>query len=409
MKEYTECELLRLAKRYGNKKRGYLLVNPLMAKHIPVAPNEALLLMRTLGEKVAALFDNVRGVVAFAETATAIGAMVARAFGGNCLYLTTTRETYCFDNCCADESRHWLTFAEEHSHAVTQRLFALPLTDKGAAAVNGSVENNSPLIFVDDEISTGRTLLNVVKAVRTHCADCRERPIVAASLINRQSDDERREFAENGIECVSLLTLPKTDYEVRVADFSVTAPTKLSPSNFDGDNFLANSGGQGRELYVPQYADPRLGVDCGAYFREWNVFLRDRLTLIDGELPEQGRILVLGTEECMLPALLLGNEVAKRHEAAQVFCHATTRSPIGVGGSQAGYPIGNGYALPSFYDATRQTYVYNLAAYDAAIAVSDAPTVNAAGCVELARALAECGTDRLIVLGMHNVWHIQGR
>ena len=35
---YTECELVRIAKRENNRKRNYLVVNPLQGKHIPVSP-----------------------------------------------------------------------------------------------------------------------------------------------------------------------------------------------------------------------------------------------------------------------------------------------------------------------------------------------------------------------------------
>ena len=38
MPEYTRENTLRIAKRFHNRKRTYLLVNPLQAKHIPVSP-----------------------------------------------------------------------------------------------------------------------------------------------------------------------------------------------------------------------------------------------------------------------------------------------------------------------------------------------------------------------------------
>ena len=42
MHPYTAADTLRIAKRYNNPKRSYLLVNPLQAKHIPVSPAGAL-------------------------------------------------------------------------------------------------------------------------------------------------------------------------------------------------------------------------------------------------------------------------------------------------------------------------------------------------------------------------------
>ena len=54
MRPYTAADTLRIAKRYNNPKRSYLLVNPLQAKHIPVSPTAALEMMSALGGQVAA-------------------------------------------------------------------------------------------------------------------------------------------------------------------------------------------------------------------------------------------------------------------------------------------------------------------------------------------------------------------
>ena len=40
--EYVESDLVRIAKRENNTKRGYLVVNPLQGKHISVKPSKAL-------------------------------------------------------------------------------------------------------------------------------------------------------------------------------------------------------------------------------------------------------------------------------------------------------------------------------------------------------------------------------
>ena len=52
MRPYTAADTLRIAKRYNNPKRSYLLVNPLQAKHIPVSPTAALEMMSALGGQV---------------------------------------------------------------------------------------------------------------------------------------------------------------------------------------------------------------------------------------------------------------------------------------------------------------------------------------------------------------------
>ena len=65
MHPYTAADTLRIAKRYNNPKRSYLLVNPLQAKHIPVSPAAALEMMGALGNQVAAKYPEARLVIGF--------------------------------------------------------------------------------------------------------------------------------------------------------------------------------------------------------------------------------------------------------------------------------------------------------------------------------------------------------
>ena len=113
------------------------------------------------------------------------------------------------------------------------------------------------------------------------------------------------------------------------------------------------------------------------------------------EVVNQGDLLVLGTEECMYPALTVGSLAEQTGLCATVRCHATTRSPIGICPDSA-YPIRNGVLLPSFYGGDRKTYLYDLAAYDAALVVTDAPAaVDGTACTRLAAALGQLGCPRL--------------
>ena len=45
MVKYTEQDLLCVGKRFNNKKRKYLLINPLQAKHMAVSPIQSLVMM----------------------------------------------------------------------------------------------------------------------------------------------------------------------------------------------------------------------------------------------------------------------------------------------------------------------------------------------------------------------------
>ena len=48
--EYTEKDLVKIAKRENNTKRNYLVVDPLQGKHIPVVPSKALDLFAALAD-----------------------------------------------------------------------------------------------------------------------------------------------------------------------------------------------------------------------------------------------------------------------------------------------------------------------------------------------------------------------
>ena len=315
MHPYTAADTLRIAKRYNNPKRSYLLVNPLQAKHIPVSPAAALEMMGALGDQVAAKYPEARLVIGFAETATAIGAAVAARLGPDCLYVHTTREALDGD---------WILFREEHSHAAEHRLCADQLADW--------IDRSPAIVFVDDEFSTGRTLINMVQQL----------PVKEA------------------------------------------APPAQGP--------LPDL----RTLYTAEpLPDPRRGVAVGCYTDCCRAAAEELLSRLREELPDRGALLVLGTEECMYPALTVGSLAEQTGLCATVRCHATTRSPIGICPDSA-YPIRNGVLLPSFYGGDRKTYLYDLAAYDAALVVTDAPAaVDGTACTRLAAALGQLGCPRL--------------
>ena len=70
--------MISVAKRDRNKKRPYLIVNPLQGKHMPIDPSVAIHLFGQLAEKInAQILGQNTVVISFAETATAIGACAA--------------------------------------------------------------------------------------------------------------------------------------------------------------------------------------------------------------------------------------------------------------------------------------------------------------------------------------------
>lgn len=340
---YTKETTLRVAKRYRNAKRAYLLVNPLQAKHMPVSPTEALTMMRTLGEGLRQEFPGARLVLGFAETATALGAAVASRLGPDCAFLTTTRE--------AGEGPGWVRFLEEHSHAAEQKLWGGDL--------DTLLQETDTVLFVDDEISTGKTLRNMVAQLTRRWPALGEKTLVAASLLNRVTPEQEKALADAGITCRCLVRLPQEDHTAQVADWTVTEAPPAVPQNLSF-----------RQETLPGEGllDPRKTLRIGAYDRSCQAVAEVMLSRALGPVDTLGKTLVLGTEECMYPALILGERLERL--GAEVCCHATTRSPIGLCDAP-GYPIRSGWKLPSFYEEERTTYVYNLREYDTVIVVSD--------------------------------------
>lgn len=361
---YSEYDLLRLAKRVNNTKRSYLLVNPLQGKHIPADPETALTMMRALGKTVKEKREGTPLIIGFAETATAIGAAVAAEIGGECFYTQTTRET-------DEEVQHWICFSEEHSHAAEQKLCADGLDQR--------ISHSDYILLVDDEISTGKTILNIVSAIRSSCPSAEHKSFVVASIMNRVDKDRVSDFAKHGISFVFLIHLDAEDYEERVRNLAVHEAAFPSVACCEENGFS-----------VKQLQSPLPAVRRGLVTKQ---YLEACSTIID-EILENGferkkeSILVLGTEEFMFPALLLAQKLKETGSAESVRFHATTRSPIGICHEQ-GYPIQNGVKLHSFYDKDRFTYLYDLASYDTVIVFTDAEELIPEAAEDLNRSLKE--------------------
>lgn len=338
---YTKDDVLRLAKRYNNPKRAYLLVDPLQAKHMAVSPTCALEMMHALGRLLNEKYPTARLVIGFAETATAIAAAAAEELCG-CRYIHTTREDI--------PANGWLYFSEEHSHASEQKICSDRLSEYAV--------DTDTIILIDDEISTGKTLINIVERLRT-IKGFEGKRIVAASVISRVSDENLARLSAAGIISECLLKLPEEDYTAAVEKYDVHGAQAVAADEYAPKNCF------GIQLY-----DPRIGVDMAEYARDCLDKAKTIADKAEALLPKGGRLLVLGTEECMYPALILGKMLEDSGRYSEVRSHSTTRSPIGIC-SDADYPITEGHRIHSFYDENRETFIYNIGDYDAALVLTD--------------------------------------
>ena len=166
-------ELMGLALR-RNPKRAHLLVSRVLGKHIPELPSRVYGVGVQLGREVRALLGDALAdeavVLGYAETATGLGHSVADGIGGvTCLH--STRRPVSGVEAVGG-------FEEEHSHATSHLLLPEDPQLLGGAG---------PLVLVDDEFSTGRTVRNTIAAL--HRGHPRERYVVVALTDMRSSDD----------------------------------------------------------------------------------------------------------------------------------------------------------------------------------------------------------------------------
>ncbi|MDE5936057.1 MAG: phosphoribosyltransferase domain-containing protein, partial [Ruminococcus sp.] len=234
-------KLIKTARRYNNKKRSYLLVNTLQAKHIPVRPAKMTELSEELGNKIRNNYPNAHLVIGFAETATAIGVQTAVCLGENTIYGHTTRENSVNEKYC-------IRFREEHSHAVEQKLYVKDFTEY--------FDMTDEIILIDDEISTGKTLFNIIQAMRTEIPELENRKFVIGSIINRLTAEREEFFRNNNIFFESLYHTDWTD-DMLEKDFNnLTAPF-IIPDVTDSQNPL--------EIYRLNFKNARTFVTINNY------------------------------------------------------------------------------------------------------------------------------------------------
>ena len=289
-------------------------------------------------------------VIGFAETATALGRLIADHFS-QAFYLTTTRE---------EITGKCIEFKEEHSYVVEQRI-AIEALSKS--------HSFSQVVFVDDEFTTGRTLRNLAKELLKEVPSLRNSKKFAVTIIDRTNEENKANLKELGIEIVSLLSFTDDNFEEQVKDIEITEPEKVPEVT--------------KEIITVEHLgnipNARLGYSCGGI----DTLAQNLLERYKNQIQQANNILVLGTEEFMAVPIYFAREIEKFGKS--VVCHATARSPIGVlkpdgdelikGTSITEYPVKEGYKLVSFYQKERSTYLYSMNHYDLVFVLTDSKEI----------------------------------
>lgn len=378
-------ELFLMAARV-NKKRSFLFVSKLLGKHIPVVPNVSLLGGAALavllqycyeGEMTVDLPEIVQAFrepsmyaeevytklksnplplsgphlfIGFAETATALGHSMYDACSGATQYLHTTRESI-------RELNSLISFEEEHSHATAHRCYAID---------PAFFQGTQPVVLVDDEITTGKTALNMIRDL--HMKFPRSKYIVA-SLLDWRSAADRDKFTsleeELGIEIVCL-SLIEGQIEVIGNSIDMNEPGKqlLSRTHtaqitkhtlYDQFEHLQvtsedSSGEVNEEPYVRLTG--RFGLTCND-----NLVLDEQVARAGALLKLQRtgkRTLCLGTGEFMYLPMRIAAEMGEG-----ILYQSTTRSPIHAS-SDTGYAIQSRASYASPEDPAVLNFLYNI-------------------------------------------------
>ncbi|WP_204163039.1 phosphoribosyltransferase [Streptomyces sp. CS131] len=366
-------ELLGLALR-RNPKRAHLLVSNVLGKHVPQKPSVVYGAGYGLGERVRALLGEEGArravVLGYAETATGLGHAVADGLR-DAPYLHSTRRPVA-------GVRQAGGFEEAHSHATSHLL----LPEDPALLAQGA--EASALVLVDDEFSTGNTVLNTIRAL--HETHPRDRYVIVA-LVDMRSPADRDRLtafaAEIGarVDLVTrstgTVTLPDgvlergqalvAAQEAEAADPVPGAAGHPAPVTRVDLAWPAGVPDGGRHGFTPAH---RAALEAAL------PDLAERIAGALGDDARRGRVLVLGFEELMYAPLRLGTALERALGAdAEVRYSTTTRSPV-LAVDDPGYAIRTRLVFPAHdtpADGPGDRYAYNVAGagFDAVAAVVD--------------------------------------
>lgn len=338
-------DLIVMGKRINNSKRNFLFISKVLGKHIEVKPN----ICKEIGGKLASLIygykqeklpyvsDKKVCILGFAETATGLGMAVA-AHIKESYYITTTREEII-------EINSILKFEEEHSHATTHKCFPL---DKS------KIINSEKIILVDDEITTGKSMINIIKELKqvTNVSD-----FTVLTILDWRSNEHKKEYnkliSEEKIN-LEVLSLISGDIEINDKSIYIDNDDKVLNETIDviERNFLDRI--KLRTSYCEKYESyllntGRFGVDFSE-IESLEGQCKDTASKIQEMIGYDKKILVLGHGEniyipCRIASYIQGD----------VYFKSTTRSPIYCEDKE-GYPIKEKHV---FYHKDVKYYFYN--------------------------------------------------
>lgn len=301
-----------------NPRRRYVFVSRVLGKHIPVRPSRMAAAHTALADTIPWV-DGYFAVFGLAETATALGQGVAAALAQKWRRTVTYQQS----------TRHdlgetpWFAFEEPHSHASTHQVY------RPSADVADCLARAHTLVLVDDEITSGTTLLHLTRALCDRCPAIRR--VVWASLVSWLPEAARAAHETAIGKPLEVVALARGRFE-------------FSPVGCGPLKRAVPVGAPTGPLAPPAiFSDPaRRGIRC-----------RPGPAASVAPAVGQGPWTVLGTGEFTYAPFQMA--LALERAGVDVLFQSTTRSPILTGGD-----ILRGAAMPDPYGAAEAIYAYNL-------------------------------------------------
>lgn len=328
-------DLVVMASRANNPKRNFLFVSKVLGKHLEVKGDICratgfLLASRLYGknEDTESYVNLIKGektnikdrflnyykteestlVIGFAETATGLGMSVASAIE-NSYYLTTTRESIL-------DLKSILRFEEEHSHATTHKCFLKDIN---------RLKSADRIILVDDEITTGKSMLNIIKELKLITNATK---FTILSILDWRNEKYREfydtfEKEENiKIELLSLISgsIEVTDTSDFVDNGGTEIKEKIEPINLNKIERVEYDSEYGIKSYIKNSG--RFGVDFKEIIELENK-AKEVAKAIEEKIGKSEKTLVLGHgENIYIPSRV------SAYLSGDVMFKSTTRSPI---------------------------------------------------------------------------------
>lgn len=336
-----------MAVRKNNKKRNFLFVSKLLAKHIPIPPQKLFDSCTTLCSEYARKkglnkdesnrFECKQStlVIGFAETATAMGHSVFDCFNGECYYVHTTREKI-------SDFEFAFEFIEEHCHAPEQ-LFFLEHEEW--------IANSKEIIIVDDEVTTGKTIRNMIKQIEGHYPGKSYSIITFLDWRNDENKQAYKKFTQKkGID-IQFFSLAKGEIsQIDIKDNTLNGAL----NNFAVDYNAEDNGWNFH--YCHMDSKIKTGATNGI-----NVIQRGQLQEAAKKIAQQisselkfSKRSIIGCGEFMYFPMCIANELAGEN-----YCNATTRSPI-IANNDAQYGVKSAFEFAAPTDPERTEYLYNI-------------------------------------------------